>query len=89
MTPLVGHVVRMTGGQCAPDDMGGGWVCRVWGQAESRTWPSRDSQRCGFGFCSIVASLVFFVAEPAAAADSLRSAPLAAEPQAVIEYRII
>ena len=40
MTPLVGHVVRMTGGQCAPDDMGGGWVCRVWGQAESRIWPS-------------------------------------------------
>ena len=33
MTQLVGPVVRMTGGQCAPDDMGGGWVCRVWEQA--------------------------------------------------------
>jgi len=31
MTPVVGHVVRMAGGQCAPDDMGGGWVCRIWG----------------------------------------------------------
>jgi len=44
---------------------------------------SRDSQRCGLGFCSIAASLVVFVAEPAAAADSLRSAALAAEPPAV------
>jgi hypothetical protein len=44
---------------------------------------SRNSQRCGFGFRSTVASVVFFVAEPAASADSLRSAPLAAEPQAV------
>jgi hypothetical protein len=37
MIPVVGHVVRMAGRNCAPDDMGGGWVV---GQAASRTWPS-------------------------------------------------
>jgi hypothetical protein len=44
MIPLVGHVVRIAGGQCAPDFMGGGWGCRVWGQAASRTWPSDTSR---------------------------------------------
>ena len=36
-----------------------------------------------------MASLVLFVAEPAAAADSLRSAALAAEPQAVRPRKVI
>lgn len=26
MIPLVSDVVRIAGGQCAPDEMGGGWV---------------------------------------------------------------
>jgi hypothetical protein len=29
MIPLVGHVVNIAGGQCAPDDMGGGWRCSM------------------------------------------------------------
>jgi hypothetical protein len=47
MTHLVGHVVRMTGGQCAPDDMGWWLGVQGMGQAEFRTghltrraWPN-------------------------------------------------
>src|SRR2546429_8699270 len=49
MTPGVGHVVRMVGGPCAPGDMGGGWVCRVWGQAASRTWPADTTRLASQG----------------------------------------
>jgi hypothetical protein len=54
MTSVVGHVVRMACGQCAPNDMGGGWVCKVWGQGESRTGPSDTTRSAEYQTCFVL-----------------------------------
>ena len=47
MIPVPGHVVRIAGGQCASDDMAGGWVqgmgarsSPALGHPTQRAWPN-------------------------------------------------
>jgi hypothetical protein len=52
MIPLVGRVVRIAGGQFAPDDMGGGWGVQGMGgrphpgpgHPTQRAWPNQGVQ---------------------------------------------